>query len=104
MSRSFIAPPKPSVYPTGSRAAQDAVSCAQRLGKPGARVQFILAGSVLLKQPRFAEKVSNHLRQLWPNAVVTPLERESVWGAVKLAKQQFQVSSPELKVSEAHAH
>ena len=51
--------------------AQDAVACARRLADSpphGSRlqvpVQFILAGSVLLKQPRFAAQVGNQLRQL----------------------------------------
>ncbi|MBI3850580.1 MAG: N-acetylmuramic acid 6-phosphate etherase [Verrucomicrobia bacterium] len=74
--------------------AQDAIACARRLTRsassrrrrPG-RVEFILAGSVLLKQPRFAARVSDELRQRWPGAVITPLQRESVWGAVELARQ-----------------
>ncbi len=69
--------------------AGDAVSCAQRLVKPGAPVQFVLAGGVLLRQPRFAKKVAGLLHKSWPNSVVTPLLRESVWGAVELAKRQF---------------
>jgi N-acetylmuramic acid 6-phosphate etherase len=72
--------------------AGDAASCAGALVKEGAPVQFVLAGGVLLNQPRFAKKVAALLRQLWSNAIVTPLKRESVWGAVKLAKRQLQVS------------
>ena len=66
--------------------AKDAVACAKRLVGSGASVQFVFAGSVLLKQPRFAKKVAGILRQLWPGAIVEPLKRESVWGAVELAK------------------
>jgi len=69
--------------------AGDAASCARRLVKGGAPVQFVLAGGVLLRQPRFAKKVASLIRQLWPNAMITPLKRESVWGAVQLAKRQF---------------
>jgi N-acetylmuramic acid 6-phosphate etherase len=72
--------------------AGDAASCARRLVKEGAPVQFVLAGSVLLKQPRFAKKVAALLRRLRSNALVTPLKRESVWGAVRLAKRQLPVS------------
>ena len=72
--------------------AEDAASCAGGLVKEGAPVQFVLAGSVLLKQPRFAKKVAALLRRLWSNAIVTPLKRDSVWGAVQLAKRQLQVS------------
>ncbi|HKS38489.1 MAG TPA: N-acetylmuramic acid 6-phosphate etherase [Verrucomicrobiae bacterium] len=67
--------------------ANDAVACARRLVKSEEPVQFVLAGGVLLRQPRFARKVAGLLRKLWPKAVVTPLQRESVWGAVELAKQ-----------------
>ena len=80
--------------------AADAVSCAKRLGKTGAPVQFVLAGGVLLKQPRFAKKVAQLLRRCWPNAIVTPLERESVWGAVELAKRQFQTSGSRRRVQQ----
>ena len=69
--------------------AKDAAACAQRLVKSGRPVQFILAGSILLKQPRFAQLLSRHLAGLWPGAIITPLKRESVWGAVELAKQEF---------------
>jgi len=72
--------------------AEDAASCAGGLVKEGAPVQFVLAGGVLLKQPRFAKKVAALLRRLWSNAIVTPLKRDSVWGAVQLAKRQLQVS------------
>ena len=53
-------------------------------------MQFVLAGGVLLNQPRFGGRVAALLRKSWPNSVVAPLKRESVWGAVELAKRQFQ--------------
>ena len=67
--------------------ARDAAACARALARPGTRVQFVLAGSILLKQPRFAAQVARELRKLWPKALVTPLKREGVWGAVELAKR-----------------
>jgi len=70
--------------------ARDAAACARRLAAPGSPVQFVLTGSVLLKQPRFAAKLGRQLRQLWPKATVTALERESVWGAVELARRALQ--------------
>ena len=70
--------------------AGDAVSCAKRVVKPATPVQFVLAGGVLLNQPRFGGRVAALLRKSWPNSVVAPLKRESVWGAVELAKRQFQ--------------
>jgi N-acetylmuramic acid 6-phosphate etherase len=72
--------------------AGDAASCARRLVKAGALVQFVMAGGVLLKQPRFAKKVASLLLRLWSNAIVTPLKCESVWGAVHLAKRQLRAS------------
>ena len=73
--------------------AGDAASCAGRLVKGGVPVQFVMAGGVLLKQPRFAKKVAALLCRLWSNAIVTPLKCESVWGAVQLAKRQLRASS-----------
>lgn len=65
--------------------AKDAVACAQKLARPGQATQFIFAGSVLLKQPRFAQKLAREIRSRWKNALITPLKRESVWGAVAIA-------------------
>lgn len=65
--------------------AGDAVKCAARLENSDATVQFILAGSVLLKQPAFAKLVELGIHQKWPQSVVTPLNREGAWGGVHLA-------------------
>ncbi len=67
--------------------AADGAACAARLARRGARIQFVLAGSVLLQQPGFARRVATALKQAWPGAVVAPLERPSVWGAVELARR-----------------
>jgi N-acetylmuramic acid 6-phosphate etherase len=69
--------------------ANDGVHCARRLVKDGAPVEFIFAGSILLKQPGFARQVRARLLQLWPSARVTSLRRESVWGALELAREHF---------------
>jgi N-acetylmuramic acid 6-phosphate etherase len=66
---------------------RDAITCARRLGQSGKRVEFVLAGSILLKQKRFAASVARQLRRLWPQAVVTTLKCEGVWGAVELARR-----------------
>ncbi|HXJ59321.1 MAG TPA: N-acetylmuramic acid 6-phosphate etherase [Verrucomicrobiae bacterium] len=66
---------------------RDAIDCARRLVKAGAPVQFVLAGGVLLRQTRFAQVVSRRIRRQWRGAVISPLDRESVWGAVELAGQ-----------------
>ncbi len=54
--------------------------------KRSAAVQFVLAGSVLVKQPAFAREVRRRLLKLWPRAKVVTLEREAVWGALELAR------------------
>jgi N-acetylmuramic acid 6-phosphate etherase len=69
--------------------AKDAANCARRLAGRGARVHFVLAGGVLLKQPKFAGRVGRALRRRWPNAVVSSLRRDSVAGAVALARKHF---------------
>jgi N-acetylmuramic acid 6-phosphate etherase len=68
--------------------AKDGAACARRLVKPGTRVEFVLAGGTLTKQPRFADKVTTLLHQQWPNSDVVVLDRESVWGAVELARRR----------------
>jgi N-acetylmuramic acid 6-phosphate etherase len=66
--------------------AKDAVSCARRLVKPGTAVQFIFAGGVLLKQPRFSKLVATRLRQRWSEARITLLSRDGAWGGVRMAQ------------------
>jgi N-acetylmuramic acid 6-phosphate etherase len=66
--------------------ARDAAACARKLAGSGMRVEFILAGGVLLKQPKFAAQLGARLRKLWPGATVTTLQREGAWGAVALAR------------------
>lgn len=74
--------------------ATDAVDCARRLVKPGVTVQFVLAGGVLLRQTRFAQAVSRAIRNHWRRAVITALDRESVWGAVELAGRMDPMARP----------
>jgi N-acetylmuramic acid 6-phosphate etherase len=81
--------------------AEDAAACARRLARPGTPVQFIFAGSVLLKQPRFAKETGRLLRKLWPEATVMLLKRESVWGAVELAKQKFKIQNSKFKIQDS---
>jgi N-acetylmuramic acid 6-phosphate etherase len=69
--------------------ATDGADCARHLVKAGTAVQFILAGSLPLKQPKFAAEIERIVLQSWPKGVVTPLKRESVWGAIELAKKHF---------------
>ena len=67
--------------------ADDAVACARRLLPRGGGVAFHLTGSVLLRQPGFAAAIGRQIRSGWPRALVRPLERESVWGAVVMARE-----------------
>jgi len=79
--------------------AKDAVTCAGKLAKAGASMQFVFAGSILLRQPKFARNVEKLILKRWKRAIVTPLKRDSVHGALALAQQAF--SSASLKRSVA---
>lgn len=79
--------------------AQDGALCARKVARPNRRVDFVLSGGVLLKQPRFAAEIGRELRRLWPGAVVKTLQRESVWGAVELAKTRCRSPGPEGKTA-----
>lgn len=68
------------------RLAKDAVHCAARVAQMGDKVQFVLNGSVLSKNPEFAAGVIERIRKAWPTSDIGLLERASVWGAVTLAK------------------
>ena len=69
------------------RLTTDATACAERLAKPGERIQFVFNGAVLLKNPSFADQVTALLKERFPNSEVTPLGRPSVWGAIALARK-----------------
>ena len=73
--------------------AKDAVTCAGKLTKANAPVQFVLAGSILLRQPKFARTVEESILKRWKGAIVTPLKRDSVHGALALAQQALPLSS-----------
>lgn len=70
------------------RLAKDTVHCAARVARRGERVQFVLNGSVLLKNPAFCEGVITRIREAWPEAVVQRLDRSGAWGAVALARDE----------------
>jgi N-acetylmuramic acid 6-phosphate etherase len=69
--------------------AADGANCARRLAGGRAPVEFVLAGSILTRQPAFARRVAAELRRLRPGARVTVLQKESAWGALALAQQRF---------------
>ncbi|MEO6181531.1 MAG: N-acetylmuramic acid 6-phosphate etherase [Verrucomicrobiota bacterium] len=68
--------------------ATDAVDCAHKLSNSKSPMHFVLAGSILLKQPKFAALIRQRILKSWPGAIVAPLGRESVWGAVELAQTE----------------
>ena len=69
------------------RLSKDAVHCAARIAKGGEKVQFVLNGSVLLKNREFAGGVIERIRAGWPQSEINPLDRPSVWGAVEMARK-----------------
>jgi N-acetylmuramic acid 6-phosphate etherase len=75
------------ILAAASSLARDGTACAKRIGANKKRLQFVLAGSVLLKNPAFARCVRRELLKLCPGAQVTPLNREGVWGAINLARK-----------------
>ncbi len=66
---------------------KDALTCADRISSKREKVQFILNGGVLLKNPSFLRNVVDRLEELRPGSLVTPLDRPSVWGCVALAQR-----------------
>lgn len=80
---------------TLSALREKALLCARRIAPRGQPVEFVFAGSVLLKQPRFAARLARQLRQERAGSVITRLQRENVWGAVAIARglQRAQVLS-----------
>ncbi len=77
---------KEVLHEAAEKLADMGARCAALLVDSGAEVQVILAGSTLLKQPAFAAAVSRRLHAQWPECRVEKLKRESVWGAVALAR------------------
>lgn len=76
-----------------SSLAADAISTARRIARRGEPVQFVFAGSVLLRQPAFAAKVTGMIREGWKNAIVMPLKEPGVAGAVELARRLLESQS-----------
>lgn len=65
--------------------ASDAIACARKLGRNPASIVF--AGSVVLRQVKFAQRIARRIRAALPAASARPLERESAWGAVVMARR-----------------
>ncbi len=80
--------------------AADALACARRLRSASRPVRFLVAGSVLLKQPGLVQRLRRRIRAVLPAARVEPLARDSVWGAVVMARAAL--SQPELPQAQAN--
>jgi len=65
--------------------ADDALVCADRLAGKRSSVAFVLTGSVLLRQARFAGEVAKRIRAARPGSTVAMMAKESAWGAVAMA-------------------
>ncbi len=70
-----------------STLAKDACACARKLVGQSEPVRFLLAGSVLLKQPKFAAKLAKAIRARRPSSQVVSLKNESATGALELARR-----------------
>jgi len=79
---------------TAAILADDAIACARRLGRSQSGTDFILSGSVLLKQPAFAREVARRIRAVVPGSRVVPIQRDSAWGAVVMAQRALQENGP----------
>ena len=69
------------------RLSKDAVHCAARVAAPGDKVQFLLNGSTMLKNPWFADEVTAKILAARPGSEVIRLSRSGTWGAIRLARR-----------------
>jgi N-acetylmuramic acid 6-phosphate etherase len=63
--------------------AADGLACARRSAGPQGPVKFVLSGNLLLKEPRFAARISRLLRQKRPQAGVSTFDLETVASAFR---------------------
>ena len=63
-----------------------ALTAAQRLAGRGGGVEFILCGSTFTQQPKASTRFGRQLQKERPGAIVRIMDRETVWGAVLLAR------------------
>ncbi|HRI13426.1 MAG TPA: N-acetylmuramic acid 6-phosphate etherase [Verrucomicrobiota bacterium] len=67
----------------------DALACAAQLAGTRENVEFVFAGSVLLKQSGFSNRVGVSILKK-QRGKFRPLGRESVWGAVAMARNAWE--------------
>ena len=77
---------------TADTLAKDACACAMKLAGKTGSVRFLLAGSVLMKQPKFAAKLAKAIRIRRPGSQVATLKNESCRGALNLARRLGKLS------------
>ncbi|MDP6892729.1 MAG: N-acetylmuramic acid 6-phosphate etherase [Verrucomicrobiota bacterium] len=75
-----------------STLAKDACACAKKLTSKTDSIRFLLAGSVLIKQPKFAHMVAKSIRARRPGSQVGILKKESCWGSLELARKMAKQS------------
>ena len=62
------------------------IHCCLKMANRKNPAHFILAGSLLQKQPEFAKLVSLNIRKTIPHSTFQILSREAAWGAVHMAQ------------------
>jgi N-acetylmuramic acid 6-phosphate etherase len=77
------------------RLSKDAVHCAARVAAPGEKVQFLLNGSTILKNPWFADEVTAKILAARPSSEITRLTRPGTWGAIRLARRLEGSAAPQ---------
>jgi N-acetylmuramic acid 6-phosphate etherase len=77
------------------RLSKDAVHCAARVAAPGDKVQFLLNGSTILKNPWFADEVTAKILAARPGSEVIRLSRSGTWGAIRLARRLEGSAAPQ---------
>jgi|TARA_Y100001934_G_scaffold30413_1_gene33591 N-acetylmuramic acid 6-phosphate etherase len=84
--------------------AKDACACARKLTAKTEPVRFLLAGGVMLNQPRFAAKVAKNIRTRRPGSRILALKNESATGALVLARRLAKLSSAKPKTNTQNRH
>ena len=73
--------------------AKDAVNCARKLAQKKAR-SLCVGRRRVRGQPAFARKVSQSIRERWPQATVQVQKHDGVWGAIGGLPKIFRKTPP----------
>ena len=74
------------VHKSAEQLASQGIHCCLKMANRKNPAHFILAGSLLQKQPEFAKLVSLNIRKTIPHSTFQILSREAAWGAVHMAQ------------------